>query len=105
MEPSARGARGRRHKVVTAQAADSPGVTGITCRACFPGAGGKGSRGSAGLQPGGLPGGGGGAGTRLGKGGWEGMTLGERNRRAWSNWRARLRAHKAEEEEKLAAIT
>lgn len=105
MEPSARGAKGRRDKVVTAQAADSPGVTGITCRACFPGAGGEGSRGSAGLQPGGFPGGGGGAGTRLGKGGWEGMTLGERNRRAWSNWRARLREHKAEEEEKLAAIT
>lgn len=37
--------------------------------------------------------------------GWEGMTLGERNRRAWSNWRARLRAQKAEKEEKLAAVS
>lgn len=65
MEPSARWARGGRDKVVTAQAPDFPSVTGITCWACFPGAGGEGRRGSAGLQPGGLPGGGGGAGTRI----------------------------------------
>ena len=63
-EPSARWVKGGSDKVVTAQGADSPSVTGITCWACFPGAGGEGSRGSAGLQPGGLLGGGGGARTR-----------------------------------------
>lgn len=38
------------------------------------------------------------------EGGWEGMTLEERNRKAWSNWRARLTAQKAEKE-KLAAVS
>ena len=106
MEPSARWARGGRDKVVMAQAVDSPGMTGITCWAwIFLGPEVRAAEALQGCKQVGFQEVEVGQGLGFDKGGWEGMTLGEMNRRAWSNWRARLRAHKAKEEEKLAAIT